>query len=97
LQIGGQQIWLGPALAGRQVTIWAGETVLHILLDGTRLKTLPPGSGSSSWRAWPPTAPARPGHRRSGPGPALQSRSSAWSMEPAQRNCQDLWISSSGV
>jgi transposase InsO family protein len=41
LWIGGQQIWLGPALAGRQVTIWADETTLHVLLDGTRLKTLP--------------------------------------------------------
>jgi hypothetical protein len=41
LWIGGQQIWLGPALAGRQVTIWADETVLHVLLDGTRLNTLP--------------------------------------------------------
>ncbi len=39
--IGGQQIWLGPALAGRTVTIWADETVLHVLLDGARLKTLP--------------------------------------------------------
>jgi hypothetical protein len=33
LWIGGQQIWLGTALAGRQVTIWADETVLPILLD----------------------------------------------------------------
>jgi hypothetical protein len=41
LWIGGQQIWLGPALAGGQVTIWADETVLHVLLDGTRLNTLP--------------------------------------------------------
>jgi hypothetical protein len=41
LQIGGQQIWLGPALAGRQVTIWANEITVHVLLDGTRLKTLP--------------------------------------------------------
>ena len=41
LWIGGQQIWLGPALAGRQVTIWADETTLHVLLDGARLKTLP--------------------------------------------------------
>jgi hypothetical protein len=41
LWIGGQQIWLGPALAGCQVTIWADETVLHVLLDGTRLNTLP--------------------------------------------------------
>jgi hypothetical protein len=41
LQIGGQQLWLGPALAGRTVTIWVDETSLHVLLDGARLKTLP--------------------------------------------------------
>jgi hypothetical protein len=41
LWIGGQQIWLGPALAGRTIAIWADETVLHVMLDGTRLKTLP--------------------------------------------------------
>jgi transposase InsO family protein len=41
LQVGGQQVWLSPALAGRQVTIWVDETRLHILLDGTRVKTLP--------------------------------------------------------
>jgi len=38
LWTGGQQIWLGPALAGRTVTIWVDETSLHVLLDGTRLK-----------------------------------------------------------
>ena len=41
LWIGGQQIWLGPALAGREVAIWVDDTTLHVLLDGTRLKTLP--------------------------------------------------------
>lgn len=41
LQIGGQQVWLGPALAGRRITIWVDETSLHVLLDGTRPKTLP--------------------------------------------------------
>jgi hypothetical protein len=41
LWIGGQQIWLGPALAGRTVTVWADESTLHVLLDGTRVKTLP--------------------------------------------------------
>jgi hypothetical protein len=41
LQIGGQQVWLGPALAGRTITVWVDETTLHVLLDGTRLKTLP--------------------------------------------------------
>ncbi len=41
LQLGGQQVWLGPALAGRMVTIWVDEASLHVLLDRTRLKTLP--------------------------------------------------------
>jgi hypothetical protein len=39
--IGGQQIWLGPALAGRMITIWVDETRLHVLADDVRLKTLP--------------------------------------------------------
>jgi hypothetical protein len=41
LWIGGQQVWLGPALAGRTITIWVDETSLHVLLDRTRIKTLP--------------------------------------------------------
>jgi len=41
LWVGGQQVWLGPALAGRTVTVWVDETSLHVLLGGTRLKTLP--------------------------------------------------------
>jgi transposase InsO family protein len=39
--IGGQQVWLGPALAGRQVTLWVDAVSLHVLADGARLKTLP--------------------------------------------------------
>jgi len=39
--VGGQQIWLGPALAGRTVRLWAGLDRVHVLLDGYRLKTLP--------------------------------------------------------
>jgi Integrase core domain len=41
LWIGGQQVWLGPALAGRQVTLWADAVSLHVLADGTRIKSLP--------------------------------------------------------
>ena len=41
LWIGGQQVWLGPALAGRAITLWADERILHVLLDGVRIKTLP--------------------------------------------------------
>src|SRR5579884_36963 len=41
LWLGGQQIWLGPRLAGRLVRFWVDETRVHIILDGARLKTLP--------------------------------------------------------
>ena len=41
LQLGGQQVWLGPALSGRRVTLWADAISLHVLLDGARIKTLP--------------------------------------------------------
>jgi hypothetical protein len=41
LWIGGQQVRLGPALSGRQVTIWADDTTLHVMLEGTRIRTLP--------------------------------------------------------
>ncbi len=39
--LAGQQIWVGPALAGRLVTFWVDQTHLHVLADGMRLKTLP--------------------------------------------------------
>jgi len=39
--IGGQQVWLGPALSGRQITVWVDTVSLHVLLDGARIKTLP--------------------------------------------------------
>jgi hypothetical protein len=39
--VGGQQIWLGPALAGRTVRLWAGLDRVHVLIDGFRLKSLP--------------------------------------------------------
>jgi transposase InsO family protein len=41
LEVGGQQVWLGPALSGRQVTLWIDAVSLHVLADGTRIKTLP--------------------------------------------------------
>jgi transposase InsO family protein len=47
LWIGGQQVWLGPALAGRQVTLWADAVSLHVLADGARLKTLPSRLGAA--------------------------------------------------
>jgi transposase InsO family protein len=64
LWIGGQQIWLGPALADRKVTIWVDETSLHVLLDGARIKTLPSRLGITEL-ARLTTAGARP----AGPSP----------------------------
>ena len=37
---GHQQVWLGPAYAGRVVTIWADDRSVHVLLDGHHLKTV---------------------------------------------------------
>jgi transposase InsO family protein len=64
LWIGGQQVWLGPALAGRKITIWADETSLHVLLDGTRLKTLPSRLGVTELARL-----AADGARPAGPSP----------------------------
>jgi integrase-like protein len=41
LWIAGQQVWLGPAMTGRTVRLWAGLGQVHVLLDGHRIKTLP--------------------------------------------------------
>ena len=41
LWIAGQQIWLGPAITGRTVRIWAGLAQVHVLLGDHRIKTLP--------------------------------------------------------
>ena len=40
LWVARQQIWLGPAMTGRTVRLWAGLTQVHVLLDGHRIKTL---------------------------------------------------------
>ncbi|MEU5726362.1 IS481 family transposase [Micromonospora sp. NPDC047738] len=41
LAVCGQQFWLGPARAGLTIRLWADTTVVHLLLDGVRLKTVP--------------------------------------------------------
>jgi transposase InsO family protein len=41
LTLCGQQFWLGPARAGRTITLWADATVVHLILEGIRLKTVP--------------------------------------------------------
>jgi len=41
LSICGQQFWLGPQLGGVPITLWMDTTVVHILRDQVRLKTVP--------------------------------------------------------
>lgn len=41
LTVCGQQFWLSPTRAGLPVTLWADTTVVHLLIDGVRLKTIP--------------------------------------------------------
>ena len=36
----GRQFWLGPARAGVVGTFWADTAVIHLLIAGTRIKTL---------------------------------------------------------
>jgi hypothetical protein len=70
LWVAGQQIWLGPALAGRTVGLWAGLDRVHVLLDGYRVKTLPSRldsrdlgrlAASGARPAGPPPLPAASG------------------------------------
>jgi transposase InsO family protein len=62
--IGGQQVWLGPALSGRQITMWADAVSLHVLLDGARIKTLPSRLGATELSRL-----AASGARPAGPSP----------------------------
>ncbi|MEV0694644.1 IS481 family transposase [Streptomyces sp. NPDC050388] len=40
LQVAGEQFWLGPARSGLTVTFWADTSVIHLLIAGTRIKTV---------------------------------------------------------
>jgi hypothetical protein len=62
--IGGQQVWLGPALSGRQVTLWADVISLHVLANGARIKTLPSRLGTAELARL-----AAHGARPAGPSP----------------------------
>ena len=64
LQLGGQQVWLGPALSGRQITLWADAISLHVLLDGARIKTVPSRLGAADLARL-----AASGARPAGPSP----------------------------
>lgn len=72
LWIGGQQVWLGPQLADRKVTLWVDETSLHVLLDGTRIKTLPSRLGLPELARL-----AASGARPAGPSPLVAGAGTA--------------------
>ena len=76
LQLGGQQVWLGPQLADRKVTIWVDETSLHVLHDGTRIKTLPSRLGVADLARL-----AAGGARPAGPSPLLAGTGTAVEVE----------------
>jgi transposase InsO family protein len=40
LQLAGKQFWLGPARAGQLVRFWADCDLIHLLIGGTRVKTV---------------------------------------------------------
>jgi transposase InsO family protein len=40
MQVAGRQFWLGPARAGVMVTFWASTDVIHLMIAGTRVKTV---------------------------------------------------------
>ena len=76
LQVGGQQVWLGPALVNRKVTIWVDETSLHVLHDGARIKTLPSRLGVAELARL-----ASGGARPAGPSPLLAGTGTAVEIE----------------
>jgi transposase InsO family protein len=82
LQVGGQQVWLGPALADRKVTIWVDETSLHVLLDGARIKTLPSRLGVAELARL-----AASGARPAGPSPLLAGTGTVVEVERTVNAC----------
>lgn len=64
LWLAGQQIWLGPAMTGRTVRLWAGLDRVHVLLDGYRVKTLPSRLDARDLARLAAAGPAPPGRRR---------------------------------
>ncbi len=40
MQLAGRQFWLGPARSGQVVRFWASVDLIHLLIGGTRVKTV---------------------------------------------------------
>ena len=84
LTVCGQQFWLGPDRAGTPVTLWADSTVVHLIVNGVRLKTVP-SRLTAAHLHWLLTDGGRP----AGPPPPVnpnrtrRSRWTGWSTPPA--------------
>ena len=64
MQVARRQFWLGPDRSGTTVTFWASTEVIHLLIAGTRVKTV-----RSHLSAADLTALAATGARPAGPPP----------------------------
>jgi transposase InsO family protein len=82
LWIGGQQVWLGPQLADRKVTLWVDETSLHVLHGGARIKTLPSRLGVAELARL-----AAAGARPAGPSPLSAGTGTAVEIERTVNAC----------
>src|SRR5918998_892890 len=66
LGICGQQFWLGPARAGRTLTLWIDTTTVHLSLDGQASQD--PAVPADQHRPGPATRPRRPPRRPTAAG-----------------------------
>jgi hypothetical protein len=48
LWLAGQQIWLGPALTGHTIRLWAGPDRVHVLMNGQRIQVGLPHAGNTA-------------------------------------------------
>jgi transposase InsO family protein len=64
MMVARRQFWLGPHRAGLTVTFWASTDVIHVMLAGTRIKTLRSHLSTADL-----TALASSGGRPAGPAP----------------------------
>lgn len=80
--LAGQQIWLGSAMTGRVIRLWAGLDRVHVLLDGYRIKTLPTRLDHWDLARLAAAGPGLPGGRRCPRPPVPSSKSTGPSAPP---------------
>ncbi|GAA1616140.1 hypothetical protein GCM10009679_20570 [Saccharothrix algeriensis] len=64
MEVRGKQFWLGPARSGVLVTFWADTDVIHLLIGGSRVKSVRSHLSVTDLEIL-----ARDGGRRAGPSP----------------------------